>query len=101
MPAAWVVGLARGEPRTDERSERNQPPRKPHSLRPRLSKTRLASYSVFRQPEQERCASRLIECLLDRIELLHPLAVKDLARIDDALGIDGDHVQAEELAAVL
>ena len=39
--------------------------------------------------------------LLNRHEPLHPLPVENLAGIDVAFRIDGDHVQPEELAAVL
>src|SRR2546430_2738176 len=39
--------------------------------------------------------------LADEQEALHALAVEHLARIEIAFGIGGDHVQPEELAAVL
>ena len=57
----------------------------------------LFRWSPCSKTEQTDCARKFS---LNRDEPLYPLAGEYFACIDVAFGIHGDHVQAEELAAV-
>src|ERR1700674_2165560 len=47
-----------------------------------------------------KCWLSCVRLSLHRDEPLYPLAGEHLTRVDVAFGVHGDHVQAEELAAV-